>query len=159
MLCPARCCRRRTLWGLSFLAALTALLAAISPYPHLCPWFARVPWNATTSREAPRKQDCTTCHANLVPKLLAPGEPERRQFRFSEVRISPAQSQAFVPKYFYCNSSDVVYLVSVLTDRSTDSQSVTAIPCACARRPPWTPWSAPAPPASPRAGSSRRTSS
>ena len=40
--------RKRTLWALSFLAMCTAILAALSPHPHLCPWFARVPWIAST---------------------------------------------------------------------------------------------------------------
>ncbi len=37
---------RRRLWGCSLAAAVLAVLAALSPHPHLCPWFARLPWLA-----------------------------------------------------------------------------------------------------------------
>ena len=63
-----RRCRKRTLWGLSLAAAVTALLAAVSPYPHLCPWFARVPWLASTCPSRASKSEALGKATNPAPE-------------------------------------------------------------------------------------------
>ena len=56
--CASRRAKRR-LWGMSFLSALIAIFAAMSPYPHLCPYFARIPWLSSTcpSRDSARASE------------------------------------------------------------------------------------------------------